>query len=99
MATVDGRKIFRSDVDKYYENYQASSAQQAPSGEQATALRLQILNQMIEDEMLMRRAEKLGLLATDADVDAKFNEVRSPFTQEEFDKRLRKEDHSRRFQA
>ncbi|HKI26167.1 MAG TPA: SurA N-terminal domain-containing protein [Candidatus Sulfotelmatobacter sp.] len=88
MATVDGRKIFRSDVDKYYENYQASSAQQAPTGEQGTALRLQILNQMIEDEMLMRRAEKLGLLATDADVDAKFNEVRSPFTQEEFDKRL-----------
>ena len=36
MATVDGRKIFRSDVDKYYDN-QVSSAQQAPTGEQATA--------------------------------------------------------------
>jgi peptidyl-prolyl cis-trans isomerase SurA len=88
MATVDGRKILRSDVDKYYQNYQASSPQQAPGGEQATALRLQILNQMIEDEMLMRRAEKLGLLATDEEVDRKFNEYKSPFTQEEFDKRL-----------
>ncbi len=28
MATVDGRKIFRSDIDKYYEN-QVASAQQA----------------------------------------------------------------------
>src|SRR5215831_3469905 len=53
MATVDGRKIFRSDVDKYYDNTLASS-QQSPSGEQATALRLNILRQMIDDQILMR---------------------------------------------
>ena len=87
MATVDGRKIFRSDVDKYYEN-QVASAQQSPAGEQATALRLNILRQMIDDEILMRRAEKLGLLATDDQVDSKFNEIKAPFTQEEFDKRM-----------
>ncbi len=87
MATVDGRKIFRSDVDKYYDN-NVASAQQAPVGEQATALRLNILHQMIDDEILMRRAEKLGLLATDDEVDRKFNEYKAPFTQEEFDKRL-----------
>src|SRR5579862_5310087 len=85
MATVDGRKIFRADVDKYYDN-QIASAQQAPTGEQATLLRLNILHQMIDDEILMRRAEKLGLLATDEEVDRKFNEIKSPFTQEEFDK-------------
>lgn len=88
IATVDGRKIFRADVDKYFQN-QLASAQQAPTGEQATALRLNILHQMIDDEILMRRAEKLGLLATDEEVDRKFNEVKSPFTQEEFDKRLK----------
>ena len=88
MATVDGRKIFRADVDKYYEN-QVASAQQPPTGEQATALRLNILHQMIDDEILMRRAEKLGLLATDEEVDRKYNEIKSPFTQEEFDKRLK----------
>lgn len=89
MATVDGRKIFRSDVDKYYDNYQASSSQQAAVGEQATALRLQILHQMIDDEIIMHRAEKLGLLATDEEVDRKFNEIKAPFTQEEFDQRLK----------
>jgi len=88
MATVDGRKIFRSDLDKYYDN-QIASAQQAPTGEQATALRLNILHQMIDDEILMRRAEKLGLLATDEEVDRKYNEIKSPFTQEEFDQRLK----------
>ena len=87
MATVDGRKIFRTDLDKYYDN-QVSTAQQAPAGEQATALRLQILHQLIDDEILMRRAEKLGLLATDEEVDRKFNEAKAPFTQEEFDKRM-----------
>src|SRR5208283_652062 len=70
MATVDGRKIFRSDVDKYYEN-QVASAQQSPTGEQATILRLNILRQLIDDEMVMRRAEKLGLLATEEEVDRK----------------------------
>jgi peptidyl-prolyl cis-trans isomerase SurA len=87
MATVDGRKIFRSDVDKYYDN-SVASAQQAPTGEQATILRLNILHQLIEDEMVMHRAEKLGLLATEEEVDRKLNEVKSPYTQEEFDKRL-----------
>jgi peptidyl-prolyl cis-trans isomerase SurA len=88
MATVDGRKIFRSDVDKYYDN-QVASAQQAPLGEQATALRLNILHQMIDDEILMRRAEKLGLLATDEEVERKYNEIKSPFSQQEFDQRLK----------
>jgi peptidyl-prolyl cis-trans isomerase SurA len=87
MATVDSRKIFRSDVDKYYDNY-VSSAQHAPVGEQATILRLNMLRQLIDDEMVMRRAEKLGLLATEEEVDRKLNEVKSPYTQQEFDKRL-----------
>src|SRR5947209_8996095 len=87
MATVDGQKIFRTDVDKYYDN-NVASAQQPPVGEQATALRLNILHQMIDDEIVMRRAEKLGLLATDEEVDRKYNEIKSPFSQEEFDKRM-----------
>ena len=87
VATVDGRKIFHSDIDKYYDN-QVASAQQAPVGEQATILRLNILRQLIDDEMVMRRAEKLGLLATEEEVDRKLNEIKSPYSQEEFDKRL-----------
>src|SRR5579863_5236054 len=86
MATVDGRKILKQDLD-YYEN-QFAAGQQKPTGEQGTALRLNILNQMIEEEILMRRAEKLGLLATDEEVDRKFNEIKSPFSQEDFERQL-----------
>ena len=87
-ATVDGRKIYRADVEKYYQNQTAGSDQQ-PVGEQATSLRLSILKELIDNEILMRRAEKLGLLATDEEVDAKLNEIKSPYTKEQFDARLK----------
>jgi peptidyl-prolyl cis-trans isomerase SurA len=88
LARVNGEKILRSDVDKYYANQTAGSPQQ-PVGEQAASLRLNILKQLIDDEIMMQRARKLGLLATDEEVDAKFTEFKSPYTQEEFDKRLK----------
>jgi peptidyl-prolyl cis-trans isomerase SurA len=87
MASVNGRKIYRSEVDKYYAN-QTSGSDQQPTGEQAVSLRLSILNELIETEILMRRAEKLGLLATDEEVDRKLNEAKSPYTAEEFNRRL-----------
>ncbi len=87
-ATVDGRKIYRADVEKYYQNQTAGSEQQ-PAGEQATSLRLSILRELVDNEMLMRRAEKLGLLATDDEVDRKLNEIKSPYTKEEFDARMK----------
>jgi peptidyl-prolyl cis-trans isomerase SurA len=87
MASVNGRKIYRSEVDKYYGN-QTSGSDQQPRGEQAVSLRLSILNELIETEILMRRAEKLGLLATDEEVDRKLNEAKAPYTAEEFNKRL-----------
>jgi len=87
-ATVDGRKIYRVDVEKYFENQTAGSAQQ-PVGEQAASLRLSILRELVDNEILMRRAEKLGLLATDDDVDRKLNEIKSPYTKEEFDARMK----------
>ena len=87
MASVNGRKIYRTDVEKYYANQTAGSDQQ-PTGEQAVSLRLSILDELIETEILMQRAEKLGLLATDEEVDRKLNEIKSPYTAEGFDKRL-----------
>jgi len=87
-ASVDGHKIYNADVEKYYQN-QTAGSDQNPAGEQATSLRLSILSKLIDNEILMRRAEKLGLLATDDEVDRKLNEIKSPFTKEEFDARLK----------
>lgn len=88
VAAVDGRKIYRTEVDKYYTN-QTAGSDQKPSAEQETSLRLSIVGQLVETEILMRRAEKLGLLATDEEVDRKLNEIKSPYTAEEFDQRMK----------
>ena len=88
MATVNGRKITRTEVDKYYNN-QTADAPQKPSQEQADSLRLSILRELIDNEILMQRAEKMGLLATDEEINSKLAEIKAPYTQEEFDKRLK----------
>jgi len=86
-ASVDGQKIYRADVDKYFQSQTAGSSQPL-SDEQATSLRLSILNTLIENEILMHRAAKLGLLATDEEVDRRLNEVKSPYSASEFAQRL-----------
>src|SRR5208283_4489623 len=62
---------------------------QQPSPEQADIVRLNILHQLIEDEILQQRAAKLNLGASDEDVNAKLTEMKAPYTQEEFDKQLK----------
>ncbi|HEY1264678.1 MAG TPA: SurA N-terminal domain-containing protein [Terriglobales bacterium] len=90
LAKVDGRRIYRAEVDKYYESRFAGTNQR-PSGEQETSLRLSILRQLIDNEILMRRAEKLGLLATDDEVERRLTELKAPYTSDEFDARLKQQ--------
>jgi len=87
MATVNGKEILRSELEKYYKNNLSDSAPK-PSAQQADIVRLQILSKMIDDEILWQRASKLTLAASDEDVNAKLTEMKAPYTQEEFDKQL-----------
>src|SRR5205085_12569388 len=43
---------------------------------------------LIADGIMVQSAEQRGLMATDSDVDAKFSELRAPYTQEEYQKQL-----------
>jgi peptidyl-prolyl cis-trans isomerase SurA len=88
MATVNGKEIMRSELEKYYKSSLGDAPQQ-PAPEQADIVRLQILHQMIEDEILQQRAAKLNLAASDEDVNSKLTEMKALSTQEEFDKRLK----------
>lgn len=88
MATVNGKEILSSDVEKYY-NASLGDSPQQPSAEQADIVRLNILHQMIEDEILQQRAVKLNLAASEEDVNAKLTEMKAPYTQEEFDRQLK----------
>jgi peptidyl-prolyl cis-trans isomerase SurA len=91
MATVNGKDISRSDLDKAYNNYKATQgeAPEAPSPEQANMVRLSLLQKMIDEEILQQRAGKLNLSASEEDVNAKLTELKGLSTQEEFDKQLK----------
>jgi len=88
MATVNGKEILSSEVEKYYKASQ-NEGQQEPSPEQANIVRLNILKQMIDDEILLQRSAKLNLSASDEDVNAKLTEMKAPYTQEEWEKQLK----------
>ena len=88
MATVNGKEITRTELDKYYKST-VGDAPQEQSAEQANIVRLQILRQLVDDEIIQQRAAKLSLAASDEDVNAKLTEWKAPYTQEEFDKQLK----------
>jgi len=86
-ATVNHRPITFEEVGRIYESQLASSG--GGASEDLTQIqKLEVLRSLIENEIMLQRAEKLGLMATDSEVDAKFNELKAPYTQEEFQKQL-----------
>jgi peptidyl-prolyl cis-trans isomerase SurA len=90
-AMVNGRAITYVELDKLYQtNFGGSNQPQGshPGDDQVTFQRLQVLRTLIDNEIMLQRAEKEGLLAVDADVEAKYAELRAPYTQEEFQKQL-----------
>jgi peptidyl-prolyl cis-trans isomerase SurA len=74
-------------VDKLSQE-QSAGAQEKPGEDQLAILKLEIVRLLIEGEIMFQRAEKLSLIATDADIDAKLNELKAGYTQEEFQKQL-----------
>ncbi len=90
VATVNGHPIVRSDLDKQYDVQLGESPQQEkPSQEQADSLRLGLLHQLIDEEIVQQRAAKMNLTATPEEVDAKFAEMKAPYPDEQqFNQRL-----------
>jgi peptidyl-prolyl cis-trans isomerase SurA len=86
-AKVNNKIITFAELDRQYQS-QFSTPPRA-NDDQTTIQKLEVLRTLIDNEIMLQRAEKLGLLATDTDVDAKFNELKAPYTQEEFQKQLK----------
>jgi peptidyl-prolyl cis-trans isomerase SurA len=86
-ATVNGRTITHSELDKQYQSSFSTPAA-GTSDDQMQIQKLEVLRSLVDREIMLQRAEKLGLMATDADVEAKYSELKAPFTQEEFQKQL-----------
>jgi peptidyl-prolyl cis-trans isomerase SurA len=90
VATVNGHAIMRTELDKQYQAQLGDAPQQRQlPQEQADSLRLNVLHGMIDNEIVMQRAAKMNLTATNEEVDAKFNEMKAPFTEDQFQERLK----------
>lgn len=86
-AAVNGRSITYAELDKQYK-FQIGNMSDKPSDEQVSYQKLELLRTLVDSEMMLQRAEKLNLMATEPEVEAKFNELKAPYTQEEFQKQL-----------
>jgi peptidyl-prolyl cis-trans isomerase SurA len=87
-ATVNGRSITYAELDKQYQSSFGGSPGDHPSDDQLEIQKLEVLRTLIDSEIMLQRAEKMGLMAVDADVEAKYAELKAPYTQEEFQKQL-----------
>lgn len=87
-ASVNGKEIMRGDVEKNFRS-RLNPDSPAPSHEEALSLKLSILDELINSEILLERANKMNLSASDAEVEDKFSESKSPYTEEEFQRKLK----------
>src|SRR6266567_2011842 len=87
-AVVNGKEIKREEVDKYYRT-RVNPEGQEPSQEESLSQKLNVLDELINNEILLEKAKKLNLEASDGEVEDKFTEIKSPYTEDEFQRRLK----------
>ena len=87
-GVVNGKEIKKDEVEKYYRT-RVNPEGQPPSQEEALSLKLNVLDELINNEILIERAKKLNLEASDGEVEDKFTELKSPYTEDEFQRQLK----------
>jgi peptidyl-prolyl cis-trans isomerase SurA len=89
-AIVNKKEIRIAEVEKLFQNrIKTANQNPSPSAEEAQTLRLEILRQLINDEILMQRAAKDNLEATEAEINTKFTDFKKNFTEEKFQQFLK----------
>jgi len=87
-AVVNGTEIRKDEVEKYYRTRINPEAQET-SPEEILSRKLDVTEQLINNEILLERAKKLNLEASDGEVEDKFTELKSGYTEEEFQRKLK----------
>ncbi len=86
-AEVNGHPIYRDDVENAYKR-RFPGGQESISSEQVLSLKLNLLNDLIDDELLTERAAEERITVTEADVDRQVATLSSPYSPEQFQKKL-----------
>ena len=85
-AVVDGRDITRDAVEKAFR--QAAASQQQRSDEETLAAKLQLLNEIILEEMLVNKARELKIEVADTEIDNAYAEAKKNISDDQFQKEL-----------
>jgi len=85
-AVVNGREIKRDDVEKTFRRI--GNAEQPLSDEEATTAKLNLLEDLITQELLLEKARALKIEVPDTEVDAAFAEARKGIPDDAFQQEL-----------
>lgn len=85
-AVVDGREIRGGDVEKAYRRTAPPNA--AISGDEATAARLNVLDQLISEDIILARANELKIVLPESELDTAFNDQKKNISDDVFNKAL-----------
>ena len=89
-AEVDGQPIYREQVERLYRG-RASQGTDAATPEEAASFKLNVLNELINNQILVMHASHSRITASEAEIDAKVGELKSPYSPEEFQKKLQEQ--------
>ena len=85
-AVVDGREIKRDDVEKAYRR--AVQSQSAPSDEEALTAKLNLLNEMIVQDILIAKAGSLKIEVPEAELNSAYEEGKQEVPPAQFQQEL-----------
>jgi len=87
-AVVDGKPIYRAEVERQFHSRLSQSGTDPSNPEQALSFKLNILNELINNQILVAHAERSGVSVSETEVDQKLAELESPYSKEEFERKL-----------
>ena len=91
VARVNGKDITTAQLEKQFQQ-RITGAEQPPAPEEVDDLKLQLLSQLINDQIMSELASQAGLTATDSEVDVKFSEFKGQYaTEEQFQEALKQQ--------
>ncbi len=89
VATVNGEKITIDEFkDRLADTLRYSGSRSAPKPEDEDRLKEEVLNQLIDEKIMLLRAEELSLTVNDAEITKKIEEIKEGYSTERFEKVL-----------
>jgi peptidyl-prolyl cis-trans isomerase SurA len=86
-AEVDGKPVTRQEVERQYRS-RINTNTDTGDRQQELTFKLNILDELISNQILLAHASHSHITVSEAEVDDRISHLRSPYTDEEFQKKL-----------